>query len=223
MQWGVHLCGQVISGVVWNLRERLFVTEPENYRTILSTLVIDSILLNPPGITDGLAVDYLTLDDNDGDIENGTPHYTEISESFIAKNLAVPQLSPLKFTFPEGLPKLIKPQGGTPLIVQVDPSSQLPQSDTGSLLVSSGGGPFVSIPMTLIGENRYLGIFPAVACGHEVEYYVTALSTLGNVGASPLLAAGQNIRRSVRRQLCNHVFRQHGASCRLDRGQFARA
>src|SRR5262249_45061892 len=37
-------------------------------------------------------IDYLTLDDNDGNIGNGTPHYNEINAGFGAHNMPAPPL-----------------------------------------------------------------------------------------------------------------------------------
>lgn len=186
-----HHCGQIIAGVVWNLREELLATNPDTYRDILNDLVLNSILLNPPGITNGLPVDFLVLDDDDGDIDNGTPHYAEIAAAFTAKGLTPPPLKPLKFTFPNGLPKLVNPAGGTPIVVAVEPSSQQPESGTGVLHVRDGDGPFVAIPMTLIGDHLYLGTFPAVTCGEPIAYYVSAETTSNVEASSPFLAPNE--------------------------------
>jgi hypothetical protein len=87
---GIHFCGQVLSGAVWNLRQNLLATRPSEYRDVLSSLVVNSILLNPPGITPDLIVDFLTLDAPDGSFQNGTPHIQEIVEAFEAKNMPRP-------------------------------------------------------------------------------------------------------------------------------------
>jgi hypothetical protein len=81
---GIHACGRVLSGAVWNIRELLVQSRPDDYIDVLSNIVINSILLNPPGIDQGLVIDFLTLD-SEGSFINGTPHYYEIMTGFEAK------------------------------------------------------------------------------------------------------------------------------------------
>ncbi|MCZ6735935.1 MAG: hypothetical protein O7C65_09105, partial [Planctomycetota bacterium] len=84
----IHDCGQLISGCVWSTRNELLATNPSTYLDIISNLAVNSILLhNGSSITPSITIDYLTLDDDDGDIFNGTPHYAEINAGFSAHNM----------------------------------------------------------------------------------------------------------------------------------------
>ncbi len=70
----IHYCGQLLSGCVWSIRNALQVTYPTTYIDILADLAINSMLLHSGGgIAPDITIDYLTLDDDDGDIDNGTP------------------------------------------------------------------------------------------------------------------------------------------------------
>ncbi|MCP4246523.1 MAG: hypothetical protein GY778_05690 [bacterium] len=90
---GSHTCGQLISGCVWSTRNQLVVTEPVNYTNILGNLEVNSILLHTGStITPQITVDWLTLDDDDGNIGNGSPHYPEICAGFGAHNMDCPPL-----------------------------------------------------------------------------------------------------------------------------------
>jgi hypothetical protein len=88
-EWG---CGQLLSGIIWDIRERLMVTHPMDYRDIANRLMLSSIALHAgltsigPEILDS----FLTLDDDDGDPNNGTPHRTEICEGFAAHGIPCP-------------------------------------------------------------------------------------------------------------------------------------
>lgn len=84
-----HDCGMLLSGSVWSVRDRLQVTNPTAYRTILARLLVDSALLhgNTTAISHSIVADWLALDDNDGTIANGTPHYNEIYGGFAAHGL----------------------------------------------------------------------------------------------------------------------------------------
>jgi hypothetical protein len=89
-----HDCGQLLSGIVWGIRSQLVVTEPTDYLSILSSIVVNSILLHTgTGINQQIAIDLLTLDDNDGNINNGTPHRTEICAGFSAHGISCPALA----------------------------------------------------------------------------------------------------------------------------------
>ena len=88
-----HVCGQLISGCVWSTRNELLATNPTTYLQILSNLTVNSILLHTGTlITPQITIDFLTLDDNDGNINNGTPHRAEICAGFGAHNMACPPL-----------------------------------------------------------------------------------------------------------------------------------
>ena len=87
----IHYCGQLISGCVWDTRTELLATHPDTYRQIVADLTVNSILMHSGGqITRQIYTDFLVLDDNDGDLTNGTPHYTEIHNAFAAHNMVPP-------------------------------------------------------------------------------------------------------------------------------------
>lgn len=89
----IHTCGQLLSGTVWDIRSALAVTHPSNYADIINNLAVSSILLHAgAGIGPQLAVDFLTLDDDDGNPGNGTPHRTEICAGFAKHGMPCPAL-----------------------------------------------------------------------------------------------------------------------------------
>lgn len=86
-----HTCGNLISGCVWSTRNKLADTNPTSYREILGNLAVNAILLHTGStITPAITVDYLTLDDDDGVLLNGTPHFDEIDAGFGAHNMPGP-------------------------------------------------------------------------------------------------------------------------------------
>jgi hypothetical protein len=81
--WEVHDCGQLISGIVWDLREQLMATNPTTFRNLVNQLTLNSVPLHTGvNIDADIAIDFLSLDDNDGNIANGTPHGAEICTAF---------------------------------------------------------------------------------------------------------------------------------------------
>lgn len=101
----IHDCGQLLSGIVWSIRNELIDSGVENYLDLLSGIVVNSILLHEGyRIDEQIAIDFLTLDDDDGNLNNGTPHWDEICDGFGAHGIACPELkNSVSITVPESV------------------------------------------------------------------------------------------------------------------------
>jgi hypothetical protein len=179
----IHACGQLISGCVWDLRNKLYALDPAGYMTLLRRLVINSIPLHGAisTIDADIPVDYLTLDDNDGNISNGTPHYSQISYAFTVHGIAVPAIAGVQFSFPQGLPSTVKPNGTTTLQVSIAPLSGTPNTTTAKLYTKSGAATsYTATPMTYLGSNLYSVNVPAGTCNDVASMYF-AVTTTGGV------------------------------------------
>ncbi len=174
-----HDCGQLLSGCVWDTRNELVLTEPSNYRDIGASLFFGMLIVRgqmQPGnqtIDPSITIMYLELDDDDTDINNGTPHYWEIANGFGAHNMDAPPLELLDFNYPTGRPNMISPSGGVAFTVEVLPVAGTPQPGTGVLYVDRGMG-FETFPMNETSPNVYEANFPPSTCGSVVSYYVSA-------------------------------------------------
>jgi hypothetical protein len=181
----IHICGQIISGCVWDTRNELINSEPATYSEILSFLAINSILIHSGSeINPSITIDWLTLDDDDSDIGNGTPHYGEIAIGFAAHNMDAPPLNVLAISFPDSQPEFVSPNGTTSVTVQIDPISGTLDTSTPTLMVDSGSG-FVAVAMSQLTGNQFSANFPSADCGSGVAYYVTADTTTGVTQTSP--------------------------------------
>ena len=170
----IHFCGQLISGCVWETRNELISTEPAAYTQILADLAVNAILVHSgSSITPAITIDWLTLDDDDSDIFNGTPHYDEIATGFGEHNMDAPALALLGFEFPDGLPTELDPDGGDIVRMNVSGITGTPVENTGRLFVDTGSGP-VEIVMTQTAPNEYEGAFPAAECATFVQYHFAA-------------------------------------------------
>jgi hypothetical protein len=90
---GYYECGNMLSGIVWDIWKQLDTTVPASSASIIRQLVFSSILLHSgTRIDPSIAVDMLTLDDNDALLENGTPHYSEICAGFAAHGMTCPPI-----------------------------------------------------------------------------------------------------------------------------------
>ena len=184
----IHACGQLISGCVWDLRNRLRTAYPTTYRTILADLAVNSVLLHGPitTIASDITVDFLTLDDDNGDIQDGTPNYTAINDAFTVHGLPGPALQPVRFTFPNGLPTVSSPAGGTQVQVRIDPVAGAPNGATAKLFAKSGTATaYAEYPMAATGGNAYVATLPAGECPNSLSYYFSVQSTTGVTVTSP--------------------------------------
>ena len=181
----IHYCGQLLSGCVWDTRNELAITNPDTYRDIIANLAINAMLMHTgEQITPQITIDYLTIDDDDGDIGNGTPHYNEICSGFGAHNMDCPPLELLGFNYPNGLPEFFDPAGGTTIGVEVYGVTGIPQPGTGIMYYNDGSG-WVSQAMQVVSPNVYDAVFPGFECGIEVLYYFSAEDQQGNIVNDP--------------------------------------
>ncbi|MER3412896.1 MAG: hypothetical protein C4341_01415 [Armatimonadota bacterium] len=91
-----HQCGQVICGAFWDTLVGLKAKWGNNPALdIARYLYLNLILMSPPAIDPDITVDVLTLDDDDGNIMNGTPNYAQINAGFTAHNLPAPPVPPI--------------------------------------------------------------------------------------------------------------------------------
>jgi len=175
----IHYCGQLLSGCVWSTRNQLLITNPTTYLDIISNLAVNAMLLHSGGgIDPSITIDYLTLDDNNANIYDGTPHYYEIDVGFSAHNMDAPELSLLSYSFPNGIPELISPTGGTTVRVVVNGVVAQPKPNTGVMFFNDGGG-WNQRPMTAIDSNTYDAVFPQVECETQVSFYFRTGTTDG--------------------------------------------
>jgi hypothetical protein len=183
---GSHYCGKLMSGCVWSLRNELLATNPDDYRDILANLAINAMLLHRGSdITPQITIDYLTIDDDDADLYNGTPHWDEICAAFGAHNMDCPEMDEIRFNYPNGLPELADPDSGVVFRVDVIPGVSTPIEGSGVLHYSIDGGPFEIGSMSEISPNEYQAELPGADCQSTIEWYVVASSSVSGAFSDP--------------------------------------
>lgn len=183
----IHTCGQLISGCVWQTRNELLITNPATYRQIISDLALNSILMHSGStITPAIAIDYLTIDDNDNNINNGTPHFQEICTGFGEHNMPCPVLDPVGFSYPSGVPDMVTPNQPTVFAVDALAISDTPVPGTGTLSYRIGSsGAFTTVSMSQSSPNHYQATLPATACPQTIEFYFSVQTTSSGVVSDP--------------------------------------
>ncbi len=178
----IHYCGQLISGCVWSTRNALIENYPDDYIDIISSLAINTMPIHRgTSIDPSITIDYLTVDDTDGDIWNGTPHAMEIIQGFVFDHN-------MDFGV---IPQIVH----EPLIDNEDPNATLAvtadiftffsmEGGSGKIYYSFGGD-FESIDMVNTSEDTWEGEIPRPDYGTTVEYYLEAIDSEGISNTSP--------------------------------------
>ncbi len=169
-----HDCGQILSGCIWDLRNELGGTDPANAREITASLFLSMMIarsqLTPfnETIDPSLTLLILQLDDNDGNIFNGTPHMNEIQDAFGPRNM----LPPVSINLPNGIPEFIRPDGEGEFELEVVDLFETMVPDSGQLHVIDENGVEEITPLVENGGN-FLGQFNEANCGESYEFFVS--------------------------------------------------
>ncbi len=176
----VHCCGQMLSAVCWRIKTNFQSTYGAGPGFEMARqLNVDWALITNGGSGSNsahptTAIEYLTVDDNDGDLENGTPNYSLICAAFSQGGIACPTVALLDFVYPSGLLSTLPPNQPTAIPVNIVSIAGSPVAGTGQIHVSVNGGAFVATPMAEGSPNQYMAALPASDCGANVRYYFSA-------------------------------------------------
>lgn len=87
---GVHAIGRRYAGFVWEMVQQLKTVHGENGAFDLARqLVTATVAANPSNIPDAVRLTFV-MDDDDGNLANGTPHYRQLAEAAESRNLPYP-------------------------------------------------------------------------------------------------------------------------------------
>jgi hypothetical protein len=186
----IHTCGQILAGTWWDIRTNL----GNKYGSAMGLALTQQLFVDWSMITGGgtgsstlnsahplTAIEVLTVNDDDGNIGNGTPDYAEICDAFGQHNIDCPELSLVAFSFPNGLPGDLTPNAPTVIRVDVEAVSSTPIAGSGEVFYRGSGGSFTGASMTEIAPNEYEAPIPGFDCGDTVEFYFAADSAAGPV------------------------------------------
>ena len=180
----IHSCGQLISGCVWDCVAAFEDSgmTPDEANFYMGDLYVNMIPLHSGGsIQQDILIDILTLDDNDGNLNNGSPNYFEIAAGFAVHGFDAPELSGLDFQFPSGTPSVISPFDGVDFAMNVSGLSFQPVPNTGNLYIARSSGTVEAIAMPQVADSQYLLSFSDIECDEAVGYYFSAEATTGDV------------------------------------------
>ncbi len=189
----VHIDGLAIAGSFWDLRTELIdALGDEAGLALARELLFNQVLVGPAFLGPNVTITVLTLDDNDDDIFNGTPHYPQIQRAFERHGMPGPVLALLDFAFPEGLPETASPLVGSSIKLDITngPAGTTLAADSAvAHFVAPDGTPLNDQPLDEIDllENgvRFSVDLPLGACYEQYRWFITAETESGEMVSFP--------------------------------------
>ncbi len=178
---GVHTDGEVLMGAFWKMRVELDAA----LGNAAGDALADALFLGwmnafDQGTIDSIIVEQLlTLDDNDGNINNGTPHGAQIDAGFVAQGF--PSFVPdfVGFTNVIAAPNTLDEAG--PYGVAADVTALVNPSISGtSVFYRVNGGAYTELPMADGTGAQWTALLPGVTSPAQVDYYFEGTDGLGN-------------------------------------------
>ncbi len=174
----IHTCGLILGGVTWDIRTGFINTYGATQGLELARQThVDWAILTNGGI--GLnsmhpesAIEYLTVDDDDGRICNGTPNYNIIRQGFVNHGVPVPTTDArLNVTLVSTNPTRIDSAEPLTVVVEALPGTSTVTAGSATVLYRhSAGNQFYAAPMESIGNNRFSATIPGGLCAQTIEY-----------------------------------------------------
>lgn len=192
---GVHADGEVLMGAMWKVRTRLKNALGAAAGVSASNTLFNAWMnaYNDSQIKTIVETHYLTLDDNDGNINNGTPNYASIDGGFKEQGFPGFPLPFVVFANVTDLPDTQNEVGpyavGASIVANLAPPLVNPQ-----LRYRVGGGAFQTVAMTSQGGSSFGASIPGQAAPSKVEYYLTAQDSGGNSNTFPALGAAAPLK-----------------------------
>ncbi len=190
----VHTDGQPWMGAAWKIYDELRTA----YGAASADSISDALFLgwmnsyNQTQIRSVIETQWLTLEDNNGNIDDGTPHYQAIDTGFRRQSFPGFDLSVM-------LIQNVTVQGDTqdelgPYNIDANISSLVGSSIIAAdVMYSVNGAGYVPAPMAFLGGDLWTASIPGQPSPATVSYYVRAQDALGNVLTSPMEAPAETI------------------------------
>jgi hypothetical protein len=182
----VHADGEVWMGAAWKIRRNLDTSLGNSAGDAAANTLFLGWMngYNQTQIKSIIEVQWLTLDDNNGNIDDGTPHYLDIDSAFREQGFPGYDLPLVVFSGVTDLPDTQDEVG--PYVVDATITAGVhPPIQSATLKYRVNGGAFTDVAMTHLSGDLWRGSIPGKPSPAEVEYYLRALDAQGNPGTYP--------------------------------------
>ena len=174
----VHADGEVWMGAAWKIRRNLDLLLGNSAGdAAANTLFLGWMnAYNQGQIKSVIEAQWLTLDDDDGDIDTGTPHFSQIDSAFRQQGFPGLTLQPVYIGSVTTLPDTLDTNGPYVVDAEVYSNASAPLSSV-QLFYRTHAGSFVALPMSALGGATFRASIPGQAASTKVYYYVQASNT----------------------------------------------
>ncbi len=192
----VHADGEPWMGAAWKIRARL----NTSLGNAMGDLTANTLFLgwmnafNQGAIRSIIEAQWLVLDDDDGDINDGSPHYADIDAAFRQQGFPGVDLHPVTIEGVTLVPDStveVGPYGVEANITTHFDGTSLASAD---LYWRVNGSPFTPVQLIFQGGQLYGASIPRVPTPAQIDYYVVASDSLGNSMTWPDVGAVQGFR-----------------------------
>ncbi|MEW6746243.1 MAG: hypothetical protein AB1486_26175 [Planctomycetota bacterium] len=181
----VHVDGEVLMGAFWKWRRNLNTSLGD----AMGDAIADSLFMAWMNVYDEYQICHtneetlLVLDDDDGDIYNGTPHFADIDGGFREQGFPGVDLDMITITHTP----VAEQQGENPVPIVATITSVAGSITTARVYYSvNDGSSYPYVNMTPTGNpNEYSGTIPTQSAPEAVYYYIYAQDSSANVETSP--------------------------------------
>ena len=172
-----HANGRIFSGAMWDLWTQLRAEEGEVQGTRSFERILVGLLKGGPDLP-GAFGEALVADDDDGDLDNGTPHECAILAAFGRHGLG-PGLAETLATAHDPVVGAL-PSVDQPVAVELTPTDNCRAFDIAEANVRYrvDGADWQSVPLTATGRAAS-GAIPSSLAGSIVEYFIEGSSIDG--------------------------------------------
>lgn len=184
---GVHANGEVHMGAMWKMRANLNSTHGNAQGDMIADILFSGFMnAYDQGLIDSIIeTQLLTLDDDDGQIENGSPNYSDIDAAFRTQGFPGFDLSFIvasNFIHVSDTPDEAGPYG-----VAADLSPLFSPTVAVATLEYrvNGAGGFIPVAMTNLQGNTWTGLIPGVPSPARIDYRITAFDGSANSQTFP--------------------------------------
>ncbi|MEO0649424.1 MAG: hypothetical protein AAFZ65_01950 [Planctomycetota bacterium] len=187
----VHLDGQVHMGAMWKMRRNL----QNQHGAALGGLIADQLFsawmntYDQGQIDSVIEIQLLTLDDDDGDLGNGTPNFEAIDSAFREQGFPGVELDLIELANAIPFEDTLDEVG--PYGVAVDASSLIGETIASVRVRYDAGNGEQVLPMASGDGLTYTALLPGLPSPTEVSYVIEAVDSANNLETWPAEGAAR--------------------------------
>ncbi len=167
-----HCAGQSFVGFAWQFREALANSMTRARAITISENIVLPAIATDPATQPAAILEIFLIDDDDGDLNNGTPHFDELKTAALAHSIPYPKrLGMISHT---ALSTTNRPMA--PRIVRAQILAQSGTISSAKLQIVGS----TARPMILTASaNQYIAILPGAPAASTVGYWIEATLSSG--------------------------------------------